>query len=93
MAHRARILDEAQRTTCGARASDYGEPAENMAHIATMWNAYLGDQLASPIRADQVAWMMVNVKQCRAANSSMKLDHYVDAAAYSGIAGECADAE
>lgn len=84
---RAQVLDTAKSLTCGDRNSSYGDPHDNMAHTAGLWNAYLGREI---ITARDVANMMVLLKLARAKQGALgHWDNYVDAAAYAGIAAEC----
>jgi len=91
--NREDILNKARELTCGDREVDYGVPVDNMADIAVMWHAWLsrdhGDEV---LIGHDVAIMMVLMKMCRMINSPDKADHYIDAAAYIAIAGECVDA-
>lgn len=96
-AHRAKTLDEAKRLTSDERARSYGNPVSTFADIAELWNArlvakYNGNSIGYDqplLTAEDVAWMMIYLKDVRSWKS-LKLDNYVDAAAYAAIAGECA---
>ncbi|MEO0624061.1 MAG: DUF6378 domain-containing protein [Pseudomonadota bacterium] len=90
MTDRKDILETAIGLTCGDRDKDYGSPVPNMDHIAAMMTAYLGDRLKEPLTGADAAWFQVLVKASRCKTSPTKRDNYDDAAAYVGIAGECA---
>jgi hypothetical protein len=64
------------------RGLDYGHPTDNMQRTARLWSAYL----EVPIEPHQVAACMVLVKLARSMESA-KVDNWIDAAAYCGIAG------
>jgi len=98
------ILSEAIRCTAGQRDEAYGSPTTNLNNIAYLWTAYLigkyhnknlviGDIADSSdfhITSEDVAWFNVLQKMARTFNGVVKEDSYIDAAAYSAIAGECA---
>ena len=91
---RLEILADASKATGGERNQAYGPPTINMDNIADLWNAYLRGRKESDavsyvaLTGEDVAWMMVLTKMARAFGS-FHPDNYVDAAAYSAIAGEC----
>jgi len=91
---RLKILDDAATLTGVDRQKAYGPPTVNMEHIADLWNAYLRGRAAADcvsfiaLTGEDVAWMMVLTKMARSF-ASFHPDNYVDAAAYSAIAGEC----
>ena len=87
--NRLDILKTAMDLTGGERNKDYGGPVENHQHIASVFNAVTGHE----ITAADAAIFQVCAKLCRMRTSPMKADHYVDGAAYLGIAFECASAE
>jgi len=64
------------------RGLDYGHPSDNMQRTARLWSAYL----EMPITDYQVANCMALVKIARSMETG-KVDGYIDAAAYLGIAG------
>lgn len=89
--HRADILDTARDLTLGVKAKEHGSGKGTALHdtfqqIADLWSAYLGKGVT---RVD-VAQMMVLLKMSRALQNAKHSDHYIDAAAYSAIAGELA---
>lgn len=86
---RANILNEARDLTCGDRNASYGEPVENHAHIARIFNAITGRDLS----AREIALVQQATKLARRAKNPTHRDSYVDGAAYTGIEYECALAE
>ena len=90
MTHRETLLEEAARLTGGDRNASYGAPYTNLSHMADMVTAYLSGKYGSlpALTAEDMAWIMVLAKISRTV-ASLKDDNYVDAAAYSAIAGEC----
>jgi len=86
---RVGVLDEAARLTAGARNVDYGDPVDNHAHIARIFNAITGRDLT----AREVAIVHQATKIARRMNTPTHRDSYVDAAAYGAIEYECALAE
>jgi hypothetical protein len=93
---RARILYTAAKLTGGERNKSYGHPVGNMTDIARMWNTYMtcrGIKIEGYLDSEDVAHMMTLMKIARTVNHSVPVhaDNYIDAAAYQGIAGECAE--
>lgn len=88
---RVLILEDAADLTGagGDRNKDYGDPVENHAHIARIFNAVTGRDMT----AREVAIMLGCVKWARRARSPLHRDSYVDGTAYAGIEYECALAE
>lgn len=70
------------------REKQHGNRKENLGMIAALWSIYLGH----PIKPSQVAWCMVLTKAARESNGTHSLDNAIDAAGYSALAGEQADA-
>jgi hypothetical protein len=99
---REQLLESALAATMGDRNKTYGAPIDNMDNIAELWNAYLRMKTAGlPIGSEEaqneyqltgedIAWMNVLQKIARTASGVFHPDNYVDAVAYSAIAGECA---
>jgi hypothetical protein len=77
------VLQEADRLTSGDRQQAYSHPSVNFARIARLWRAHLGCRYGGKIQldAEDVAWMMVQVKQARDI-ATPKRDNLVDAAGY-----------
>tara|TARA_R110000803_G_scaffold191688_1_gene254377 strand:+ start:296 stop:568 length:273 start_codon:yes stop_codon:yes gene_type:complete len=80
------ILKIASKLVSGDRAKAYGDKKKLHDKTAKMWSAFLG----YTIHAEQVAHMMVMLKIARTTTGNNP-DNYVDAAAYSAIAGEIND--
>lgn len=90
MTHRETLLEEAARLTTGDRNATYGAPYDNLTHMGDMVTAYIHGKygFSGHLNAEDMAWIMVLAKISRTV-ASLKDDNYVDAAAYSAIAGEC----
>ena len=88
---RQETLEKALELTCGDRNKAYGPPFMNLSACAMLWTAYLSAKHVDDISltAEDVAWMMTLLKMTRAFHGEMHGDNYIDAAAYSAIAGEC----
>ena len=83
--NRCDLLAEASALTSQERNKDYGDPVDNMTHIADIFNAITGHQ----IKPSDVAILHIATKLARKRTSPLKKDHYVDTMAYMGIAYEC----
>ena len=83
---RGDILRTADKLTHGDRNAAYGDPVDNYRHTASITNSILGTKLT----AHEMALAMVAVKLARLAKNPGHKDSYIDAAAYLGIAYECA---
>lgn len=90
---RVQMLNKASELTSADRNKVYGSAYNNMRHFAGMLSAYFtGSTEGYKFTAEDAAQIMVMAKMSRCkANSGLKFhqDNYVDAAAYSAIAGEC----
>lgn len=85
---RGKILEEAIRLTEGDRNRSYGDPYENFAHTASLFNAIKsGEQSMTPHDA---VLFMIAVKLARLSDNPKHYDSFVDAAAYVAIAYEVA---
>ena len=75
------------------RNAKYGEPEDNFARIAALWNAWLSirREPSEPLTATDVAIMLGEVKMARLANDPTHTDSWVDLAGYAGCGSECAD--
>ncbi len=83
------VLDEAKSIVAGARATEYGEGAENsLPRIAAYWSTYLGRELS----ARDAANMMVLLKMARESHKP-KRDNHVDAIGYLALAEQCDGSE
>jgi len=84
-ANRSVLLAEASSLTSGERNKQYGDPVENMTHIANIFNAITGHK----IKPSEVPMFHIATKLARKKASPLKRDNYVDIMAYVGIAYEC----
>ena len=84
-ANRCDLLSEASALTSQDRNKEYGDPVDNMTHIADIFNAITGHEL----KPSDVPILHVATKLARKRTSPLKKDHYVDIMAYTGIAYEC----
>lgn len=88
------ILEAAHRVINGERQDSYGNPEDSFATIAEFWDTYLQARLQQRgpeeifIQPVDVAFMMVLLKIAREACSAGKIDNFVDAAGYLGIAAD-----
>lgn len=82
------ILIEAEKSICGQREQDYGNPEDNFSTIADLWSAYLNREVSS----QDVAMMMILLKVARIKNGGGSGDSFVDIAGYAACAGEIHDA-
>ncbi len=86
------ILSEAAGIVGGARNTTHGDKERSFQVIADLWNAYIdGRKTPGPITPFDVAQFMVLLKIGRSIQGQPVRDHFVDAAGYSGIAGELAN--
>ena len=86
---RVECLNEAASLTAGDRQEAYGEPVQNMQHIANIFNAWTGRDLS----AREIAQVHHATKLARSQTSPGHYDSYVDSMAYRGIELECVEAE
>lgn len=91
--NREMCLDEAKKCVCTDRNQQYGEPEQNFAVIAQLWQTYLqaaADEDIEILPSD-VATMMVLFKAGRVATAHpAKADSFVDMAGYAACGCECA---
>lgn len=80
------MLHQAEELINGERQKDYGDKLPNFSQIADFWNAHLKFKLSQyeKITAEDVALMMINVKQARLAKSPDHSDSILDVAGYAG---------
>lgn len=80
------MLHRAEKLINGQRQKDYGDKLPNFTQIAEFWNAHLMFKLApgQRVTAEDVALMMINVKQARLAKSPDHEDSVLDVAGYAG---------
>ncbi len=90
---RKELLKNAIKHTCGDRDVEYGSPRMNLSHIARLWSSYISAKylIDLELSSEDVAWLNVLQKMARTFEGCAKPDTYEDAAAYSAIAGECAE--
>ncbi len=91
MTDRKELLEKAIDVTCNSRQAEYGTPRENLTNTADLWNAYFEAKYVGyveKITAEDVAWLNTLQKISRATSGQAGDDTYLDAAAYSAIAGE-----
>ncbi len=80
---RAYVMDEAKKIILHDRQQAYGDPEDNFSIIANLWGAYLN----TTIRPEDVAMMMIHVKQARMKTGD-SLDNFIDIAGYAACGGE-----
>lgn len=78
----ASVLEEAGRVVEGPRQGDYGHPYESFRRIANLWTAFLDTDLKKPLTEDDVAQMMMLLKQSRLKNTPGHRDSMVDIAGW-----------
>lgn len=80
------VFSEASGIVYGDREEVYGRPAKNLKHIAEQWELYLKQKYgnACTISAEDVCYMMSDLKKCRQINSP-KRDNLVDGIGYIGL--------
>ena len=83
---RTDILNEAEGLINGARAKQYGSAQESFDCIATMWSAYMGDEIS----AADVCHMMALLKIARLRNGPHR-DSNVDGAGYMALGAEMSE--
>lgn len=85
-------LKEADEIIFGDREQTYGSPAKNINNIAQQWRLFMLQKYGVdvPLSAEDVCWMMVDLKKTRQMNVS-KDDNMVDAAGYIGLIGRISE--
>ena len=80
------MLYKAEELINGERQNEYGDKLLNFSQIAALWTAHLMFKLApdQTISAEDVALMMINVKQARLSKSPNHSDSILDIAGYAG---------
>ena len=83
------LLLEAHSVITGVRRVMYGSPANGLHKVAAQWNLYLLSKynLDPKLTAEDVCWMMADVKKIRQMSKS-KRDNVLDAAGYIGLIEE-----
>lgn len=91
--HRSEILTEAITLINGERNSTYGDPLDDFATTASMWQTYVDRTIHArnglDIRPHDVAVMMSLLKIARMSWSPEKRDHWADLAGYTGCGWDC----
>lgn len=91
-AKKKNLLIEANDIIHGARREMYGEAANGMQGVADQWNLYIrqkhnaadGKGFVLELSAEDVCWMMADLKKYRQMHKS-KRDNVLDAAGYIGL--------
>ena len=83
---RAKILNTAKEYVTVDRAATHGDAEDTFSSIASLWSAYLGDEIGC---AD-VAAMMILLKMARMKNNPANDENWIDAAGYAACGGEIA---
>jgi len=90
---RMQILEFARKGVTEDRNNRYGEPEDNFKTIAAYWDVFLGNRKPGALRAEEVARMMVLLKNARLHAKSDDIDGWVDMAGYAACGGEVANAK
>lgn len=94
---RGELLREAQRLIDGDRNNDYGDPLDDFATTAQLWEVYLRRVMDARnldvimLDPHDVAAMMLLLKTARLSWTPDKRDHWVDIAGYAGCGWDCVD--
>jgi hypothetical protein len=83
---RTEILETACEYVTKDRAATHGDAEDSFAALAAVWSARIG----VPLRADQVAIMLIDLKAVRAWENPAHADNWVDIAGYGACGGEIA---
>ena len=91
--HRTDILKESINLINGERNSTYGDPLDDFATTAAMWDVYLERTIEArgtlDIKPHDIAIMMNLLKIARIAWSPEKRDHWADLGGYTGCGWDC----
>lgn len=79
------VLTEAADIVHGDREKTHGEPAKNLAAIASMWSPIFG----TTVTPQQVCLAMIAMKVARAINNPNHRDHWIDIVGYVALAERC----
>lgn len=81
------LLLEAHAVINGPRKETYGDPGNGLGGVAEQWTLYIiqkyGNEF-SRLTAEDVCWMMADLKKYRQMHKSSR-DHVLDAAGYIGL--------
>jgi len=86
------ILREAEEIISADRERTHGRAEENLANIATLWDAWCRVSRDAQMTAHDVAIMMALLKIARTQTGTYNRDDYVDAAGYIALAHRLAAA-
>jgi Domain of unknown function (DUF6378) len=81
---REEVLQTAESLVMGDRNRDYSSPQENFDQTAGLWSEYL----RVPLKAHDVAVLMILAKVSRLSTSPGKLDNWIDIAGYAACGAE-----
>jgi hypothetical protein len=91
--HRTDILKESINLINGERNSTYGDPLDDFATTAAMWDVYLARTIEArgtlDIKPHDVAIKMNLLKIARISWSPEKRDHWADLGGYTGCGWDC----
>lgn len=88
------VLHDAHHAVAVARNAMYGEPMDDFACTAELWDSYI--TRTSQVRGQafimphDIPVMMILLKISRLAQTPGEADHWIDIAGYSAIGAECA---
>lgn len=85
LTNREKLLQEAIHITTGPRNTTYGDPKDNFADIAALWNTYTD----ASFKSTDVALMMILVKVARLMNKPNDKDGWLDIAGYAACGWDC----
>ena len=86
------ILREAEEIISSDRERTHGKAEDNLANIATLWDAWCRVSRDAQMTAHDVAIMMALLKIARTQTGTYNRDDYVDAAGYVALAHRLAAA-
>ena len=88
------VLDKAKNLLSEDREKTHGNKIENHENISRLWSSYFQNKykIAILVLPEDVANLMNLLKIARTQAGKFNLDDYIDAAGYSAIAGEIAQA-
>lgn len=93
MNHRSEILQESISLINGERNSSYGDPVDDFATTADLWQTYLSRIIRHRdgviLKPHDVAVMMSLLKIARISWSPEKRDHWADLGGYTGCGYDC----
>lgn len=81
---REHVLRTAEELVMGDRNKDYSDPTDNFEQTAGLWSEYL----KMPLKAHDVAVLMILVKVARLSTSPDKADNWIDIAGYAACGAE-----